>query len=139
MAVLKRNLELGWTRVARGLRCGLIVWFAAPVFGSSVVSSHRSISFRNDVMPVLSKAVCNSGTCHGNKNGKGGFKLSLRGQDPDLDYVSLTRDLAALCLLPRMLRNRRSVRSFRKLSPRQLRRLLLRYRISLKELSEQAI
>src|SRR2546430_6640493 len=53
------------------------------------------ISFRNDVMPVLSKAGCNSGTCHGNKNGKGGFKLSLRGQDPDLDYLSLTRDLAA--------------------------------------------
>lgn len=48
-------------------------------------------------------------------------------------------DLAALRLLPRMLRKRRSVRSFRKLSPRQLRRLLLRYRISLKELSEQAI
>ena len=53
------------------------------------------ISFRNDIMPVLSKAGCNAGTCHGNKNGKGGFKLSLRGEDPALDYASLTRDLAA--------------------------------------------
>src|SRR3954470_10243610 len=53
------------------------------------------VSFRNDVMAVLSKAGCNAGTCHGNKNGKGGFKLSLRGQDPDLDYLSLTRDLAS--------------------------------------------
>ena len=44
-------------------------------------------------MPVLSKAGCNAGTCHGNKNGKGGFKLSLRGQDPDLDYATLTRDV----------------------------------------------
>src|SRR4029077_12332152 len=53
----------------------------------------REISFRNDVMAVLSKAGCSAGTCHGNKNGKGGFKLSLRGQDPDLDHLSLTRDL----------------------------------------------
>src|SRR5688572_3414918 len=53
------------------------------------------VSFRNDVMAVLSKAGCNAGTCHGNKSGKGGFKLSLRGQDPDLDYLVLTRDLFA--------------------------------------------
>jgi hypothetical protein len=52
-------------------------------------------SFRNEVMAVLSKAGCNAGTCHGNKNGKGGFKLSLRGQDPELDYLSLTRDVFA--------------------------------------------
>src|SRR5262245_64852612 len=55
----------------------------------------KEISFRNDVMAVLSKAGCNAGTCHGNKNGKGGFKLSLRGQDPDLDYATLTRDVFA--------------------------------------------
>jgi len=51
------------------------------------------VSFRNDVMAVLSKAGCNAGTCHGNKNGKGGFKLSLRGQDPAQDYQTLTRDI----------------------------------------------
>src|SRR5438552_3700155 len=47
-------------------------------------------------MAVLSKAGCSAGTCHGNKNGKGGFKLSLRGQDPDIDYVTLTRGLFGL-------------------------------------------
>jgi hypothetical protein len=40
-------------------------------------------------MAVLSKAGCNSGPCHGNRNGKGGFKLSLRGEDPDADYAAL--------------------------------------------------
>jgi hypothetical protein len=50
------------------------------------------VSFRNDVMAVLSKAGCNAGGCHGNASGKAGFKLSLRGQDPDLDYLALTRD-----------------------------------------------
>ncbi len=48
--------------------------------------------FRRDVMAVLSKAGCNQGACHGNLNGKGGFKLSLRGEDPDFDHAALTRD-----------------------------------------------
>ena len=42
--------------------------------------------------PLLSKAGCNMGACHGNLNGKGGFKLSLRGDDPSFDYQSLTHD-----------------------------------------------
>ena len=53
------------------------------------------VSFRNDAMAVFSKAGCNAGACHGNKNGKGGFKLSLRGQDPDLDFAALTHDMLA--------------------------------------------
>jgi hypothetical protein len=43
-------------------------------------------------MAVLSKSGCNAGTCHGNQNGKGGFKLSLRGQEPAADYLALSRD-----------------------------------------------
>jgi len=50
------------------------------------------LTFRNDVMPVLSKAGCNLGVCHGNQNGKGGFKLSLRGQDPQADLLAISRD-----------------------------------------------
>jgi len=51
------------------------------------------VSFQNEVMAVLSRAGCNQGACHGNQNGKGGFKLSLRGEDPDLDFIALTRDI----------------------------------------------
>ena len=47
-----------------------------------------------DVMPVLSKLGCNAGTCHGAKEGKNGFKLSLRGYDPIFDVRALTDDLA---------------------------------------------
>ena len=43
-------------------------------------------------MAVLSKAGCNLGTCHGNARGKGGFQISLRGQDPVGDFTVLTRD-----------------------------------------------
>ena len=44
-------------------------------------------------MAVLSRSGCNQGTCHGNQNGKGGLKLSLRGDDAAADYRVLTRDL----------------------------------------------
>lgn len=53
------------------------------------------VTFRNDVMAVLSKAGCNQGVCHGNKHGKGGFRLSLRGDDPRSDYEILTRSTSA--------------------------------------------
>ena len=42
-------------------------------------------------MAVLSKAGCNLGTCHGNADGKGGLKLSLRGQNPAQDFETLSR------------------------------------------------
>jgi hypothetical protein len=51
------------------------------------------VRFRVEVMAVLSKAGCNQGACHGNLNGKGGFKLSLRGEDPDWDFAALTRGM----------------------------------------------
>src|SRR5262249_14838743 len=50
------------------------------------------LSFRNDVMPIFSKCGCNAGTCHGNFNGKNGFRLSLRGESPGSDLDSLKRD-----------------------------------------------
>lgn len=52
----------------------------------------RPASFRNDIVPLLSKAGCNMGSCHGNLSGKGGFRLSLRGEDSDFDFLALTRD-----------------------------------------------
>lgn len=49
------------------------------------------VSFGHDVMPILAKAGCNSGACHGAASGKRGFKISLRGYDPAADYPTLTR------------------------------------------------
>src|SRR5438477_12604133 len=43
-------------------------------------------SFRHEVMPVLSRAGCNAGACHGYSLGKHEFKLTLRGSDPQLDW-----------------------------------------------------
>src|SRR5260370_29420401 len=65
------------------------VWF---LFALSLYG--QTPSFRNDVIPVLTKMGCNSGACHGALAGKNGFKLSLRGYDPDTDYDTLTRSAA---------------------------------------------
>src|SRR5213078_1503901 len=70
------------------------------LLAASAIHADEVVSFQNDVMAVISKAGCNAGTCHGNKNGKGGFKLSLRGQDPEADYRTLTRDLFSLRVNP---------------------------------------
>lgn len=49
-------------------------------------------SFELDVMPILSKAGCNGGGCHGALAGKAGFRLSLFGYDPKSDYLAITRE-----------------------------------------------
>jgi hypothetical protein len=48
-------------------------------------------SFRNHVEAVLTKQGCNSGACHGAAAGKNGFRLTLRGYGPEIDYAALTR------------------------------------------------
>src|SRR5262249_45413783 len=48
-----------------------------------------TVSFVNDVMPVLSKAGCNASACHGSPVGKAGFKLSLFGYEPELDQQAI--------------------------------------------------
>src|SRR6516162_1605230 len=49
-------------------------------------------SFLNDVMPVFTRLGCNQGACHGKGAGQNGFRLSLRGYAPELDYQWLTRE-----------------------------------------------
>jgi Protein of unknown function (DUF1553)/Protein of unknown function (DUF1549) len=50
-------------------------------------------SFTHDVMPLLSRAGCNMGACHGSGGGKGNLKLSLRGESPATDHAVLTQNL----------------------------------------------
>ena len=52
------------------------------------------MTFLRDVAPILNKVGCTSGPCHGAAKGKNGFKLSLRGYDPQFDYESLLYDLS---------------------------------------------
>lgn len=66
----------------------------APIDLSDFRDAYDS-DFIQDVNPVLSKLGCNAGTCHGAKDGKNGFKLSLRGYDSLYDLRSFTDDHAS--------------------------------------------
>ncbi|MBM3965326.1 MAG: DUF1553 domain-containing protein [Planctomycetes bacterium] len=60
---------------------------------ATIICQADSLStFSREVMSVLTHSGCNQGTCHGNLHGKGGFRLSLRGDDQDFDFYRLTRE-----------------------------------------------
>lgn len=65
---------------------------AVPVTVQSAAAPR--VSFVREVMPVMSRVGCNAGLCHGSAKGKNGFKLSLRGYDPDFDYHALVDDVS---------------------------------------------
>ena len=50
------------------------------------------VSFRREIVPILSSAGCSDIRCHGAPSGKGGFRLSLWGSDHHFDYQQLVRD-----------------------------------------------
>ncbi len=68
---------------------GVTLDTTAPV--NEITAPAGGWSFRNHVIPVLTRLGCNSGACHGAAAGKNGFKLTLRGYDPELDYAVVTR------------------------------------------------
>ena len=53
---------------------------------------HAPVDFATEVIGALSRGGCNQGACHGSPQGKNGFRLSLRGFEPALDFRFLTRD-----------------------------------------------
>ena|GEM_PF-4969485 len=82
----------------RPLAAGKVVVKAA-IEGQEVVAlinveprENRSWDFASDVVPILTRLGCNTGSCHGRADGQNGFHLSLSGYDPDGDYQSLVRE-----------------------------------------------
>lgn len=78
--------------VARVLLALSLLLFVEPLSAGDLVAPVDEVSFDRDVMAVISKAGCNWGACHANANGKGGMKLSLRGEDPQFDFDALVRE-----------------------------------------------
>ncbi len=56
----------------------------------SGIAAPPPVSFQRDVIPILSKASCNSGGCHGKAEGQNGFKLSVFGYDVVADHQAIT-------------------------------------------------
>jgi Protein of unknown function (DUF1553)/Protein of unknown function (DUF1549) len=64
---------------------------AKPLAVGAAGDASRLVDFTNDVVPLFTKLGCNSGGCHGKATGRGGFKLSLFGFEPTVDYEAITR------------------------------------------------
>ena len=88
--------ERGWIRPVANGQTQLTISVAGQTHTVPVTvqlpASEPPYSFRHEVMAVLSKAGCNMGACHGYSLGKNGFKLSLRGSDPELDFLAITKE-----------------------------------------------
>ena len=50
------------------------------------------VHFANQVVPIFTKLGCNAGGCHGKSSGQNGFRLSLLGFEPALDYETLVKE-----------------------------------------------
>jgi len=48
--------------------------------------------FARHIVAILDRLGCNSGSCHGSFRGQNGFRLSLFGSEPALDYEFIARD-----------------------------------------------
>jgi hypothetical protein len=56
-------------------------------------SESLPISFEKDIVPIMTRSGCNTGSCHGAARGKDGFMISLFGYDPAGDYTRITRQI----------------------------------------------
>ena len=64
----------------------------APAAPAAASPSSIRFNFENDIVPILSKFGCNTSGCHGKAEGQNGFRLSVFGSDPELDFRALTME-----------------------------------------------
>lgn len=54
--------------------------------------SDPTLSFLDDIQPILTKTGCNNGACHAKPGGRNGFELSVFGYDPASDYRQIVHE-----------------------------------------------
>jgi hypothetical protein len=69
----------------------LSLFLLSPVIAAA--GEPDRIDFDTQIVPILTKAGCNSGACHGAAAGRGEFHLSLYGGDPAFDFESIALEL----------------------------------------------
>jgi hypothetical protein len=85
------------TRCGTALLAATVLAFAAGPARAEVRlpggGTVQKVDFERHIMGLFGRMGCNSGSCHGSFQGKGGLRLSLFGYDPEKDYLALTHDL----------------------------------------------
>lgn len=54
-------------------------------------SADVPVDFTREIVPILTRAGCSQGACHGAQHGRGGFRLSLFGFDPLFDHAQIVQ------------------------------------------------
>ncbi len=70
-----------------------------PVSTESV-DENLPINFGNQIVPIFTKLGCNGGGCHGKASGQNGFKISLLGYEPEVDYTALVKEARGRRIFP---------------------------------------
>jgi hypothetical protein len=79
----------------------ILVTGLVPVFAPSGEAGEPGRpTFEADVLPVLTRAGCNAGACHGKARGQNGFQLSLLGFDPDFDHAAIASEARGRRVFP---------------------------------------
>ena len=82
----------------------LVASFGGKTCGAAIVGTDTQanlpINFGNQVVPIFTKLGCNSGGCHGKASGQNGFKISLLGYEPEVDYQALVKEGRGRRLMP---------------------------------------
>lgn len=84
------------------------VWFViAPRWVATVLTvsaafaeEETPVSFRNDILPILNRAGCSSGSCHAKADGQNGFALSVFSYDPWSDYREIVHNARGRRIFP---------------------------------------
>jgi hypothetical protein len=88
----------------RGISAFLVCAAASTILLGATMAqgaeNQRPINFTNQIVPIFTKLSCNSGGCHGKASGQNGFKLSLLGFEPDVDFAALVKEGRGRRLVP---------------------------------------
>lgn len=96
---ITRSYQLIWMIVCL-LVSGQGMLDAADKTPLAANSAMRKVYFTTDVVPLLTRLNCNSGGCHGKSTGQNGFKISLLGFDPAMDYSAIARETRGRRIFP---------------------------------------
>ncbi len=67
---------------------------------AEAIDQNLPINFANQIVPIFTKLGCNAGGCHGKASGQNGFKLSLLGYEPDVDFTALVKEARGRRVFP---------------------------------------
>src|SRR5207237_3104908 len=75
----------------RGRACSALLVLALVAATPLAAVDKPKLSFVKDIVPIFTKSGCANSNCHGSIRGQAGFKLSLFGYEPDLDYDAIVK------------------------------------------------